>query len=52
MYYLLWGHRTILIKHHILKHDIPELPNDMLLLDTLQRGVQWIGGAVDWGSII
>ena len=21
-------------------------------LDTLQRGVQWIGGAVDWGSII
>ena len=20
--------------------------------DTLQRGVQWIGGAVDWGSII
>ena len=22
------------------------------VLDTLQRGVQWIGGAVDWGSII
>ena len=22
------------------------------LLDTLQRGVQWMGGAVDWGSII
>ena len=22
------------------------------LLDTLHRGVQWIGGAVDWGSII
>ena len=21
-------------------------------LDTLQRGVQWIGGAVDWGCII
>ena len=21
-------------------------------LDTLQRGVQWMGGAVDWGSII
>ena len=21
-------------------------------LDTLQRGAQWIGGAVDWGSII
>ena len=21
-------------------------------LDTLQRGVQWIGGAVDWGSIV
>ena len=21
-------------------------------MDTLQRGVQWIGGAVDWGSII
>ena len=21
-------------------------------VDTLQRGVQWIGGAVDWGSII
>ena len=20
-------------------------------MDTLQRGVQWIGGAVDWGSI-
>ena len=23
-----------------------------LVLDTLQRGVQWMGGAVDWGSII
>ena len=22
------------------------------ILDTLQRGVQWIGGAVDWGSIV
>ena len=22
------------------------------MLDTLQRGVQWMGGAVDWGSII
>ena len=21
-------------------------------MDALQRGVQWIGGAVDWGSII
>ena len=28
-------------KHEILKTD-----------RTLQRGVQWIGGAVDWGSII
>ena len=24
----------------------------VLLLDTPQRGVQWMGGAVDWGSII
>ena len=23
-----------------------------ILLDTLQRGVQWMGGAVDWGSIM
>ena len=22
------------------------------VVDTLQKGVQWIGGAVDWGSII
>ena len=22
------------------------------VLDTLQRGVQWMGGAVDWGSIM
>ena len=26
-YYLIWGHRTIIIKHHILTHHIPELPN-------------------------
>ena len=26
MFYLIWGHRTIIIKHHILKHHIPELP--------------------------
>ena len=25
---LIWGHRTINIKHHILKHHIPELPNN------------------------
>ena len=25
--YLIRGHRTIIIKHHILKHHIPELPN-------------------------
>ena len=25
---LIWGHKTIVIKHHILKHHIPELPND------------------------
>ena len=24
--YLIWGHRTMIIKHHILKHHIPELP--------------------------
>ena len=24
---LICGHRTIIIKHHILKHHIPELPN-------------------------
>ena len=24
---LIWGHGTIIIKHHILKHHIPELPN-------------------------
>ena len=28
MCYLIWGHRTIIIKHHILKHHIPELPSD------------------------
>ena len=26
--YLIWGNRTIIIKHHILKHHIPELPNN------------------------
>ena len=25
--YLIWGHRTVIIKHRILKHHIPELPN-------------------------
>ena len=28
IFYLIWGHRTIIIKHHILKHHIPELPNN------------------------
>ena len=28
--YLICGHRTITIKHHILKHHIPELPIDAL----------------------
>ena len=27
MSYLIRGHRTTIIKHHILKHHIPELPN-------------------------
>ena len=27
IFHLMWGHRTIIIKHHILKHHIPELPN-------------------------
>ena len=26
-FYLIWRHRTIIIKRHILKHHIPELPN-------------------------
>ena len=27
MFYLIWGHRTIIIKHHILKRHILALPN-------------------------
>ena len=34
IFYLLWGHRTIIIKHHILEHHIPELPNNTYLLTT------------------
>ena len=26
LYFTLWGHITIIIKHHILKHHILELP--------------------------
>ena len=26
--------------------------SNYLKLDTLQRGVQWMGDAVDWGSIM
>ena len=30
----------------------PSQPARSRHLDTLQRGVQWEGGAVDWGSIM
>ena len=33
-------------------YDIIICLKELAVLDTLQRGVQWEGGAVDWGSII
>ena len=31
-FYLIWGHVTIIIKHHILEHHIPELPKYLLII--------------------
>ena len=36
------------LREELLQGVVVEAPP----LDTLQRGVQWIGGAVDWGNIM
>ena len=40
------GHRTITINHHILKHHIPELPNNSIFGSRASRSIIFLSSCL------